>query len=422
MKPTSILVLIAMSVSIGLTACGGGSSSTDAVSASSPGTTSGPSASNTPAQSTTNLPVNTVPVVVTAPPRTGGFNRPFVSVTICTPGASTCQVIDNVLLDTGSVGFRVLASALNPALVLPQITDSAGRQVGACALFGTGQTTAKAATAGWGSVRKADLKMADMTAPSLSIEVINDASFLAAPERCSNAADSVIKDFGFNGVLGVRGFDADCGTACENGNLTTPRYYGCDTTECSPITLAVSSQIRNPVTLFAPGYDNGTVVKFPPVPDVSNSPLYGTLTFGIGNRENNQLGNAQVFGVDSSGLLMTIYNGMRMRASFDTGNVYIVFYDPALQRCTAPLPTSLYCPTSSTSINAVNQGTSGIQSLETMLIMRPTSPLPRVGSFGAYTDNTSVFTWGLPFYFGRTTFTAIQGKNTPAGIGPYIAY
>ena len=29
---------------------------------------------------------------------------------------------------------------------------------------------------------------------------------------------------------------------------------------------------------------------------------------------------------------------------------------------------------------------------------------------------------GLPFFFGRNVFTAIEGKSTPGGTGPYSAY
>jgi hypothetical protein len=28
----------------------------------------------------------------------------------------------------------------------------------------------------------------------------------------------------------------------------------------------------------------------------------------------------------------------------------------------------------------------------------------------------------LPFFYGRNVFTAIEGQNTPAGLGPYVAY
>jgi hypothetical protein len=33
-----------------------------------------------------------------------------------------------------------------------------------------------------------------------------------------------------------------------------------------------------------------------------------------------------------------------------------------------------------------------------------------------------VFDWGLPFFFGRKVFTAIDSRATPAGIGPYYAF
>jgi hypothetical protein len=32
------------------------------------------------------------------------------------------------------------------------------------------------------------------------------------------------------------------------------------------------------------------------------------------------------------------------------------------------------------------------------------------------------FDWGLPFFYGRTVFTAIAGRSTPGGAGPYWAY
>jgi hypothetical protein len=32
------------------------------------------------------------------------------------------------------------------------------------------------------------------------------------------------------------------------------------------------------------------------------------------------------------------------------------------------------------------------------------------------------FDWGVPFFFGRTVFVAIEGRSTSGGFGPYWAY
>jgi hypothetical protein len=37
-------------------------------------------------------------------------------------------------------------------------------------------------------------------------------------------------------------------------------------------------------------------------------------------------------------------------------------------------------------------------------------------------SNAAYFDWGLPFHFGRNVFTAIEGKATPGGEGPFVAF
>jgi hypothetical protein len=32
------------------------------------------------------------------------------------------------------------------------------------------------------------------------------------------------------------------------------------------------------------------------------------------------------------------------------------------------------------------------------------------------------FLWGLPFFYGRTVYTAVEAQNTPSGQGPYVAF
>src|SRR5690242_9628851 len=70
---------------------------------------------------------NVLPITVNAGPTNNALNQPFASVTICVPGTSNCQTIGGILIDTGSSGLRVLASAVS--LPLPQQNNAAGAPV-----------------------------------------------------------------------------------------------------------------------------------------------------------------------------------------------------------------------------------------------------------------------------------------------------
>ena len=56
--------------------------------------------------------VNFGPNGNTGNPSTDYYNGLFTTVTVCLPGTQDCQIIPDVLVDTGSVGLRVLNSAL----------------------------------------------------------------------------------------------------------------------------------------------------------------------------------------------------------------------------------------------------------------------------------------------------------------------
>ena len=64
-------------------------------------------------------PVNNVLPVVSNLGVTGNYaNGVFASVTVCAPGTTNCQTIDNVLVDTGSYGLRLFAGQVQ-GLALP---------------------------------------------------------------------------------------------------------------------------------------------------------------------------------------------------------------------------------------------------------------------------------------------------------------
>src|ERR1700735_4765928 len=114
---------------ISLAACSGHGGGSSAASGGGGGAATGSGSTAPPPPALTNF----ATVVVDAGPPAlsvgpNGFiqdNAPFVSVTLCAPGSTTnCQTIDHVLVDTGSVGLRVLQSVLTPSLLAAMPNES----------------------------------------------------------------------------------------------------------------------------------------------------------------------------------------------------------------------------------------------------------------------------------------------------------
>src|SRR5215210_6064106 len=127
-----------------VSACGGGGNEDDSGAATASGTqTSDASGSRANAAA---LADNEVRITVDGGTDGNSVNSPFVEVTVCAPGGSDCQTIDHVLLDTGSYGLRIAASALGARLsALPAVKAPDGGALAECAGFVSGYT--------WGSVR-----------------------------------------------------------------------------------------------------------------------------------------------------------------------------------------------------------------------------------------------------------------------------
>ena len=70
---------------------------------------------------------NVAPITVNGGPVGNYADAAFASVTVCVPGTSNCQTVDDVLVDTGSFGLRILSSALTVSL--PQQKASDGNPV-----------------------------------------------------------------------------------------------------------------------------------------------------------------------------------------------------------------------------------------------------------------------------------------------------
>jgi hypothetical protein len=363
---------------------------------------------------------NVAPLIVDAGPGGTAVNLPFVSVTICVPGTSTCQTIDHVLVDTASTGLRIVYEGLGTSpIALPQAQTVAGDPLDECYQFADGYT--------WGSVRTADVQIADGTAPSLPIHLIGDPTAPAVPADCPNGSppENTVVAFGANGVLGVNVFREDCGGACVS--IVVPAaYYGCPAAGCSGSLAALSAQVQNPVYRFATN-NNGVAVELPTISSAGQLSASGALILGVGTQSNNQLGSATVLTVDgSTGFFTTTYNSQTLGSSFiDSGSNAYFFNDGSLPACTTNV--GFYCPVRTT-LTAMNQGVNGaisnvsfdVADVDALTMNNPTfSALPNVAGTNSL---ASSFDWGLPFFYGKRIYVAIEGQSTSAGPGPFVAY
>jgi hypothetical protein len=362
---------------------------------------------------------NVQPITVNVGPAGNYVDGAFTSVTVCAPGSTTnCQTISGILVDTGSPGLRILSSALS--ISLPQQTDGSSNPIAECAVFAGGAT--------WGPIQTADVKIAGEQASSLPIQVIGSPNFSNnIPNSCSS--QGLLDDLPnllANGLLGIGQSIQDCGTDCATASLGM--YYSCpSSTVCTGTTESLAQQVQNPVASFATD-NNGVIIELPAVPTPVAS-VSGSLVFGIGTQSNNGLGSATVFGTDQTGDFSTTYKSIQYQAFLDSGSNGIFFLDSA----TTGIPTchdiiSLYCPASAQQISVTNSaeaGTNGASGPATIDVANADILLSIANAAainGLAGPNSGIFDFGLPFFFGRNVYVAIEGRSTPGGTGPYTAY
>ena len=56
----------------------------------------------------------------------------------------------------------------------------------------------------------------------------------------------------------------------------------------------------------------------------------------------------------------------------------------------------------------------------TFLLSNPT--LYAFNDLAGEASDTTTFAFGMPIFYGRSIFTAIEGRSTPAGTGPFNAF
>ena len=359
-------------------------------------------------------------------------NTAFVSVKICAPGSTTsCNTIDHVEVDTGSVGLRIIAGgSVGPGggeltVALKPVTDASGNPLAECQQFADGFS--------WGSVATADitLPVSGESAAGVNIQVIGAAA-AGDPSKANPSCvpapplvtENTVPSFGANGILGVGPFQNDClaTSTCDPGGSST--YYSCVSGVCTQTTTTSLAQIvPNPATKFAKD-NNGVIIVLPTVASGgAANPSGGLLAFGIGTQSNNGLGNATKLPADpQTGYIAATLNGNSLPDSYLDSGSNGNFFASSLPVCAAP-NNGFFCPSAATAQNA----TLGSGNLAADFTVDNAVNMFNANASGtAFPDlggpnpDPKSLDLGLPFFFGKHVYLGFGDPSS--GTAPYFAY
>jgi hypothetical protein len=379
---------------------------------------------------------NSLPVSVNFAQGTETVDILYASVTVCVPGSTTeCQTIENVRVDTGSIGLRVLSSAFTkfPASALGAVQAGGGEQLQECVQYGDSSYT-------WGNMAYADVSLAGEKAPSVPIQIIGGNNFLV-PGQClgspiipglpNGGNYATVSSLRGNGILGISNQPTDCASFCTDqtdlSELGYP-YYVCPANQdCTPVTTSV--QATNPVSAFSSADNNGVLIAMDPVPAGGALSASGTIYFGIGTQSNNALGSATLYALDPYRNMPTLtYNGSTYtsNAFFDTGSNGLFILDgPTLGIGGCTVASSLYCPASTLTFSNIGlNGWNGVGLGSTSISIANANALFSNAGFAAFNDlagdsgdslATDFWDFGMPFFLGRNVFVGIEGQTVPGG-------
>jgi len=385
----------------------------------------------------------------------GIVNGLYVTVTVCQHGTTTCITINNVQVDTGSVGLRLVQGTLGSVTLTPINVNNSPLEE--CRQYGDTSYS-------WGPLEFADVQIGGETASNIPVQLLGQVS-APAPSNCltmpvnSNLPgtppgnEDTVASLGSNGLLGIGGLIFDCGNDCTTVSFTSGYpYYICPNGTCQAVGVATADQAVNPVSQFTGSDNNGVMITLPSVPSSGAVSVSGTMNFGIATRSDNVLGNATIYALDPCQFFPTVtFSGISYTDTFcngtgsglggflDTGSNAFYISDAntlkssgiaGISDCASSTSGSgFYCVTGGmTTLSPVNfVGFGGVGSANISLNINDATTLfstnnavfNDLGSDSVFPNgNSSTDFWdlGLPFFLGRTVFVGIAGTAMPAGV------
>ncbi len=319
-----------------------------------------------------------------------------------------------------------LAAALTPVRTASM---AAGHALIECSQFADGYS--------WGPVKVVDMTLGSATVAGLPVHVIGDPTYPStlAPTACTTSGPSPTEEdtvtaFGANGLIGIGYFLQDCGPNCASDGSA---YNDCTPTACVGYFASLAEQLPNPVSLLPSG-SNGVQIQLPTVAEAVDTPVSGTIVFGVGAAAGSLPGNVSVFQVNpGNGTFTADYASTSFTSSFvDSGSNgwYFPNQAPAIATCANP-DQAFYCPTGgSVQLSATihdwmtptHTATVGITLYDFSQFTNSTVAASGLGGILSGSGLTSSFDFGLPFFFGKNVYVAFENTTLNGAAAPAFAY
>jgi hypothetical protein len=254
----------------------------------------------------------------------------------------------------------------------------------------------------------------------------------------TNNPENTVATFGANGIIGLGLFDFDCGTACEtvsNGD----NYFACtSSSDCVQVAVPESSQVVNPVYRLSANNgvtdSNGVIIELPSISASGAATVSGTLIFGIGTQSNNALASgATILTADPYyGYINAVLGGTTntLADSYLDSGSNAIYYPTSLPSCTSTTASGFLCPSTTQAETATLTGANAVNAAVTFSIANADSLFNDNPSFAAFNDlggaagtqGASSLALGLPFFYGRPVYFAMEHTTAGGTSGPYFAF
>ncbi len=347
-----------------------------------------------------------------------GTNVPYITVKICKPGVvpvntEYCQVIDHVMIDTGSFGLKINQSALSGDFTssLPTLNDIHNNPVYTCAQYGSGYM--------FGSDNYADIYISGEKSSNMPIQIINDGNQSNLPIQCTSTGKfNNLANYGAKAILGINPSVYLSNDFFDNFTYTNGQYQ---------LIMGSSDIIEsinvNPIIGFKTD-NNGMIFNLPPAASNQNVNLYGTITFGLNTQANNIINATKVISNTTGGQFyaqnISPTEGEITEAIIDTGTNGFMF-NSDLRLCQR---SNIYCPNTPTSwvtqafgVNSLLSPINITQQISNSQGKNQIAPF-----MGMARPNSQGIIYGMPFLFGKTIFMSFESTQTALGTGPSVGW